>query len=199
MNVLADDPLTLAYHELRSPLGLLVTSAHAIADDAPDPAIRARVAVMARAAERMLRTASQVFEFARAGTLGEPEPYRPAASVREIAADLGGLAVNLELDIAARADAIRLYGHRSAFEAIVQSLINNALEHGDATRPVTIRVADEPGSCTVTVENWLPGARRSRGLGAGLHLCRRLAAHLGAVLETEAGGDRFSARLLLPG
>lgn len=198
MNVLADDPLTLAYHELRSPLGLLVTSARAIADDAPDPVIRARVTVMARAAERLLRTASQVFEFARAGALDEPEPFVPAGSVREVAADLRALAVDIQVVVAPAAETLRLVGHRAAFEAIAQSLINNALEHREPGTPVWLHLSCAGGRLTLEVENLLPELPRVRGLGAGLHLCRRLAAHLDAVLEMEPRNGRHCARLIIP-
>lgn len=198
MNVLADDPLTLAYHELRSPLGLLVMSAHAIADDAPDPVIRARVAVMARAAERLLRTASHVFEFARAGALDEPVPFVPARCVRDVAADLRALAVDIQVTVAPAAETLSLVSHQAAFEAIVQSLVNNAIEHGAPGQPVELRLVCEDGRLTFAVANAISDRPRGRGLGVGLHLCRRLATHLDAILETESRGGCHSARLIVP-
>ncbi|MCC6420005.1 MAG: hypothetical protein IT429_17360, partial [Gemmataceae bacterium] len=52
------DPLTLAYHELRSSLGLVVMQARAVAGETGEPETRRRCEAIAALAEQLVRTSS---------------------------------------------------------------------------------------------------------------------------------------------
>jgi signal transduction histidine kinase len=105
---------------------------------------------------------------------------------------------------------------------IISNLVANALQYGDATKPVTIRALPADGNAVLTVHNYGPAmsaaslktmfdrtvrpsrSRHSAGgtsnLGLGLFIVRELVkAHGGTVrvTSTDAGGTTFSVTLPL--
>ena len=198
MNALEHDPLTLAYHELRSPLGLLATAAQALAEEAQDDDQRRRCEVIVRAATRMLRTTEQVFSVVGASTVEAAEWYAPAAEVRALVTDLAEADARIEIHADSAAEQARVYGVRGLFEVLVQSLVMNAINHSNPGATVTLALSADADHFSLTITNPMATHRRHAGLGVGVYLCGRLAAQIGASLRAEPAGLLYQARVQLP-
>jgi signal transduction histidine kinase len=197
MNSLAHDPFTLAYHELRSPLGLLATAARSMVEDSTEQAIRDRCAVIVRTVERMLRTTEQVFGVARTAGDETPTRFLPSVVLAGLIRDMD-LAASVELHIEPDAGQSAVFGSRGAFEALAQSLLNNAVDHGEPGAPITVELTREDGELTLSVKNRVTAVRRHNGLGVGLYLCRRLADQLGGDLSAGLEGQSYRAYFAVP-
>ena len=93
MNSPATDPLTMAYHELRAPLALVVTAARSAAGEAQEGELRLRCEMIVRAAERMLRTASEMCGLEGPQEPGSEAAFQPAEIVDDIVVTMRGLDV----------------------------------------------------------------------------------------------------------
>lgn len=198
VNTLAYDPLTLAYHELRSPLGLVATAARSVAEDSSDDALRARCEMIVRTVERMLRTTQQVFGAAQAGGTDPPEWFTPADVLSLLVSDLRGFGPEIDLSMDAPARWVRRYGVRGVFEALVQSLLSNALDHREAGARITVRASVTGRTFTLVISNPIAARPRHTGLGVGLYICDRLAGQLGGRLTASTEGAEFRACLFMP-
>lgn len=193
----AIDPVALAYHELRSPLGLVATAARAAADDCTDEATRARCEMIVRAAERMLRTAGQVFQLNRA-VAADPVRYFPAEVVRELVRDMRGLDVHVRLRIEGDALACATEGTLEQFEALIHTLVANALDHGEPGHDIRVRVRHRGNVLVVVVTNRVTARRRHNGAGMGAYIAHELAGRLGASLASSTRGETFRVEVILP-
>lgn len=194
------DPMALVYHELRAPLGLVATAARSVAEDLPDEELRSRCEMIVRAAERMLRTAEAVTR----ATAGVPDAAHEGAGsfvphdvVRDLVETLRGLDVPVELSLDSSAPVV-VPGSQDRFEALIHSLVNNAIDHG--CRDSAVRVAVEGGvrSVTVEVRNEMSEDDTHRGGGIGMIIATALARGLDANLTTETAGADYVARVTLP-
>jgi signal transduction histidine kinase len=192
MNALTYDPLTLAYHELRSPLGLVATAIRSVAEDSSDDVLRHRCEMIVRTVERMLRTTEQVFGLARTTISAEQESFAPAEVVAQVVSDFNQNGAPIET-YSARAVTARTLGQRGTFEALIQSLLNNALDHSDPGAAIRVEVDAGEDTLSITISNPMATTRRHHGLGVGLYFCRRLAEQLGASLVTESEDGVFRA------
>lgn len=181
VNATEVDPMALAYHELRSPLGLIATAAAAGAADACAAEAHARFEVIRRVAERMLRTAGQV---ARLNCLSSEEStwFAPASVVAAALEDLRALGVPVRVQRGHSAAAARAFGVREQFEALVSSVLNNAVDHAAPGEAIRVAVRPTPHMLEIVVENTVGPQTRHRGAGLGSYIAERLAAHLGATL-----------------
>lgn len=199
MKHVALDPVALVYHELRAPLGLVATAAYSAIEEADNRAVRDRCEAIARSAERMLRTATQVLAAAAAAdTPSVRAPFVPAEVVKGLAADLRALHVPVEARTTPAAEGTAVVGARERFEALIQSLLMNAVDHSDPGAPIAVAVEANDDAVTVTVENPLPTRRRHHGLSLGSYICARLAEALGAQFRAGAQDGRFEATVELP-
>jgi signal transduction histidine kinase len=198
VNLLSADPLTLAYHELRSPLGLIATAARAAAED-PDPEqARHYCKVISRTADMVLRTTEQVLSLAEAARVAPGQLYRPHEVIADVVNTFTELGLALRLEIAPAARELVMDGVPNHLEALVQSLLGNAFDHGEPGEPVCVMV-DSPGEeLIVGVSNPIPQSCRHRGLGVGAYLSRRLAEQMGGVLRVGPEGSHYRALLCLP-
>lgn len=193
------DPVALVYHELRAPLGLVATAAYSALEEADNAAVRDRCEAIARSAERMLRTAAQVLAIAAADQEPpEASDFLPVDVVDAIAADLDAFDVRVELRStpAARCTAVR--GDRGRFEALVQSVLMNAIDHSDPGATIAIAAQANDDTVALTVTNPLPSRTRHRGLTMGSYICGQLAGHLGAQYDAAPDGDVFVVHIELP-
>lgn len=198
MDRISRDPVTLAYHELRSPLGLIATVARSAADECADETTRRRWETVTRAAERSLRTADQVLSLARRDDSdAAPRQYRPAAIIDQLVHDFRGMGVPVELKSTPEADNTLLYGVRERIEALAQSIIANALDHGEPGS-VQVRIAVNDATWSVSIANRVAPTRTHRGLGAGTYVCARMAERMGGQLATSNDGRIYRIRLNLP-
>jgi signal transduction histidine kinase len=192
------DPLALAYHELRAPLGLVATAASAAASECGDEVTRSRCEVILRVAERMLRTSNQVYTAARSGASSAPAWYSPGEIIDSLAADLHDLAVPITFQMTGAAASIRAHGVREQFEALLQSIVNNALDHGEPGAEVTVRLVPLRDRFEVSVENVIAGRIRHHGGGLGSYIAETLARQLGAELTSTRAGRIYTMTLRVP-
>jgi signal transduction histidine kinase len=176
----------------------MATAARSAADDCLDESLKVRVEMIVRAAERMLRTTQRVLSLASAATPVGIGPVAPAPLFVEIAEDAGALGVPVTYRPDGSLSALVLQSDRSIIEAIVQSLLNNAQDHGEPGEPIRLAAVAADGALEVTVANTAAGKRLHSGLGAGTYLCQQLASRIGATLTTEATGCTFTAKLHVP-
>jgi signal transduction histidine kinase len=193
--------VTLAYHELRSPLGLVATAARSLAEDCEDEAIRERCDTIVRAAERMLRVTSQVLAIARRDASevdAETERFSPAEVVEQLAENFQRLDVPVVPRVEPAARLAKTEGVRGRFEALLQSLLTNAFDHAEPGTRINVTVGATADEVTVTVTNRIASRSRHDGIGAGMYLCRLLAEALPATLDAgPVDGEEFRAELRL--
>ena len=199
---LCDDGFVAVYHEMKAPLGLIATLARMAASERePDDPLRRRCDTIARVAERTLRTAEQVLEVARAaGAEGEQDgsDFRPAEVVEQLTEELrdAGRAVELQIEESARF--ATAHGRAAWLEALLQSLLANARDHGDPDAAVQVTLAALPGELLLTVRNRVAAKDAHLGLGIGSYLAQQLAGRLRGRFHGERDGDEYCASLTLP-
>jgi signal transduction histidine kinase len=187
----------MVYHELRSPLGLVATAARSAADDCQDDELRGRCEMIVRAAERMLRTANQVFELNRAAERLDRDWFVPAGVAAGLVADLRGLDVDVRCETAAGAAGAAVFGVREQFEALLHSLVTNALDHSDPGTEVVVRLAEAEGELVVSVTNRVASLKRHKGMGLGTYIARALADRLDARLTVASAEGVYRVELAL--
>lgn len=197
VNAVVTDPVTIAYHELRSPLGLVATAARSVAADCADEELRARCLSIVRAAERMLRTAGRLLEVAETSKGQDVRDFDPAGVLFEVLADYRalGVPVSVEVEEPLRAGVRGVPEH---FEALLCSILGNATDHGADGEPILVSISADDRCFRATIVNSVAAARSHMGIGLGSYIGERLANHLSASLRVERSGDRFIAELALP-
>ncbi|MFF0144772.1 sensor histidine kinase [Amycolatopsis sulphurea] len=204
-------------HELRTPLAAMNAVTDVLDEDAEqlpeDTAVAARlVAAETRRLTRLVQDLVEISRFDAGRAELRTEEADVALAVRASMAARGwadgdGIETELPEDITATFDPRRL-------DLVVANLVGNALRHG--APPVTIRLAADEGTVTLTVLDHGPGipeavlphvfdrftkadtARaRSEGSGLGLAIARENARLHGGELEAANTGDgaRFTLRL----
>jgi signal transduction histidine kinase len=218
-----DDFLSVAGHELRTPLSTLLLQTQVMVDarDELPPRVQERLAPVHRSLHRLIRLAEDVLDVSRmrAGRLGiEPEPLELVAFVRDVAArtveawhrSKYELRFEASGPIEGRWDPVRL-------EQIVVNLITNACKYGQGN-PIHMLVHTCSDGAEIVVRDHGIGVapsdqariferfersveeRRYSGLGLGLWIARELARlHGGTIsVRSEMGqGAEFSVRLPL--
>lgn len=191
------DPATLAYHELRAPLGLLLTAAQSAADECEDADIRSRCEVIVRTADRMLRVAQEMLRLGAPAVAGE-EVFLPARIAEQVVRDLSALGVEIAFETDARCVNARASGCGATFEALLNSLISNARDHAPGGSIIGVRLANEGSGLLISVSNETNAADGHRGLGAGRYIGACLASDLGAGVFSRNEGGRYVATIVLP-
>ena len=222
-----DDFLSVAGHELRTPLSTLLLQTQSMVDASDDPTagdttagtLRERLAPVYRSLRRLIRLADDVLDVSRirAGRLRiEPEPLDLVSLVRDVAtrtvegARRSRNELRLEGDdaIEGRWDPVRL-------EQIVVNLVSNACKYG-VDRPIDVRVARCPGGATIVVRDHGIGiaaadqariferferveTRAFAGLGLGLWIVRELVQlHGGRISVRSDLGEGAEFSVILP-
>ncbi len=208
-------------HDLRSPLGAILMSAHnAASHDLPEPAIRA-IAAIQRSAKVMQSLIRDLLDFAGA-RLGREMPMHPEesnlveachAALAELMAAHPGRTFEFEHD----GDLGGFFDPPRIGQAL-SNLLNNAVNHGNRGQPVKVRARVEAEELIVDVINQgeaippdalkavmndpiarvhLPGGEGSSGLGLGLYIAQQVAkAHGGSITAASAKGEtRFSLHI----
>jgi len=205
--------------ELRAPLQAIQQGTRSMQQLAglPEPQ-RALVGQVAQAARRMERMLHELMDFTRARLAGglalRPEPAALDAvlahvvEARRQAHPRRTLLVETAGDLRGRWDTARL-------AQLVDHLLGNVLQQGEAESPVTLRLAGAVGGITLCVHSHglkvaaeehavlFEPFRKERasdpeGLGLGLYLARQIAIAHGGKLAAESctqGGVRFVAWL----
>jgi signal transduction histidine kinase len=208
-------------HDLRGPLSAIVMSSILSEKRAIDETQRRAATRTLESAKRMSRMISDMLDLARARLAGgipvdrktidlaavidkTIDQYRSAAPAREIDVRRDG-SLNGEWD----ADRI---------EQMVANLVDNALQHGDAARPVTcVLDGSTQSEVVLSISNGgvippelLPHVfdpfrsrnayrSRSEGLGLGLYIAEQIVRAHGGAIEVESGPDDMTTfRIALP-
>lgn len=208
-------------HDLRSPLAAVLANAEIVKRVAPAGQIANAANRIVSSGERMSRMISQILELARV----RAQSFKLAHSQGDLYSLC--LAVNEELDL----DSV---GSRLAIERrgdtvaridpdlitqMMTNLVSNALQHGDTTQPVSVRIdGSAPDKVVIEICNRgkvapdtlpamsqslcgvaVPGASENGGLGLGLHIVGHIAGlHGGSVTADSATPDEVTFRVVLP-
>ena len=213
--------LAILGHDLRTPLGSIITSTRFMLDTGelaePHLSLVTRVESSAR---RMNRLVTDLLEFTRS-RFGDAIPVELADMdldkvVRDVAAEVSASYPSSHVDVETVGD---LKG-RWDCDRITQALINlvsNAVQHGAPGKPIQIRGTGTATGVLVTIHNEGPpipepalkqlfdplkeagnGGDRRRHFGLGLYIVQKIVqAHGGSidVASTEESGTTFTLRL----
>jgi signal transduction histidine kinase len=208
-------------HDLRTPLGAIITSARFLLDlDELSPTTRALIATIASSGSRMNLMVNELLDFTR-GRLGVSMPITRTrvdlariirTSVEEIAAAHPGVEVSVDIsgDLSGEWDSVRM-------SQVLSNLMGNAITHGSPGTRVTVRARGEADRVVFSVHNQatpIPAgqlqqifdpfssgslaARDSNHLGLGLYIVQEIVVGHGGTIEAESNeleGTTFTVRL----
>jgi PAS domain S-box-containing protein len=215
---LRDRMMGVLGHDLRNPLNATkVTAATLLRGDLPE-AVREKIAVIGRAADRMSEIIETLLDLARVrGQGGFPVTRVPTdlgEITRGVASELAAAFPNRALQVDARGDLEGRWDPARVGQAI-SNLLANALEHGDPGRPVGLSVDGWGGAVVVKVKNDGPpipsdlqpllfepfsrGSTSRHGLGLGLFIVKEIAAAHGGSIDVESSAETGTVfTLVLP-
>jgi signal transduction histidine kinase len=207
-------------HDLRNPLAAVAMTGEVLLRRLTDPELVALASRIKTNARRMSALIDDVLDFARArlgGGIGirmnEVHHLETAltAVVRELQDAQPGRTITTDLQVPGR-----IICDIDRIQQLASNLLSNALTHGSADRPVTIKAIVESDELVLSVWNdgepipqnnigkiFAPFWRRStaanrHGLGLGLHICSQIVhAHKGTIGVTSSRerGTEFTVRL----
>ena len=191
-------------HHLRNDLTVVLGYAETLADrlDGEDRHMAELIASNARSLSDLGENAREVEAFLEA----EETTFDAAELTRSVLADLAEQNPEAAVETAI-ADSVRLYGVDRAFEAVVENLVENAIEHG--AEPVTVSLTPTENGARFVVQDAGPGIPEhelavlrsggetdlEHGSGLGLWAVYWGATLLGATIDIETpeeGGARVT-------
>ena len=208
--------LAILGHDLRSPLGAVLTSAQFMlqTQDLPEPSLTLTSRI-ASSSTRMVHMVGALLDFTRSRLGGgipiEPAPMSMMAVARSVAEEIGAAHPDRSVRVLGQGEQTGEWDC-ARITQVLTNLVGNALEHGSARARVTIRVGGTDDEVTVAVHNRGPaipaeqvagifqamkvgspeGSRATVGpsgnLGLGLYIADRIvSAHAGTIrVESSA-------------
>jgi two-component system, OmpR family, sensor kinase len=182
-------------HELRTPVAAALAQAQRLGAELPEGAARARTVEIEAALKRLARLSEKLLQLARAegaGLTGEtPQDLVPA--LRLVLQDfVAEGAVEVALPTAGRFVSTL---DMDAFAILARNLIENALKHGDASRPVRVALSDagrfsvvspgpvlEPELLAAMTRRFVRGATTADGVGLGLSIVKAIMRGVGGEI-----------------
>jgi two-component system sensor histidine kinase/response regulator len=206
-------------HDLRSPLGAIMTSAQIVKRLSSDESIGVAASRILSSGQRMTRMIEDLLDTTRA-RLGSGLPVTLesadlAALVTRAVEEHREVHAGRQITVTSAGDSLGQWdGVRIA--QLLSNLIGNALEHGSAGSPVVIDLDGRQGGCvTLAVTNdgsirpemaphifdpfrsgREPGDRQ--GLGLGLYIAQEIARAHGGQITLESADARTTFRIVLP-
>jgi len=208
-------------HDLRNPLGAIVTGAELLRGQLTDERQLKSVRWITEAGRRMTSLIDQLLDLTR-GRLGEGVGFvreRAEVDVRGLVLrtidELRGTAADRQITLDGTAGCV-VAGDAERLLQLFSNLLGNALAHGTPQTPIAVAISGDDGEIAIEIRNHgaiPPGmlaslfepfrgshqrSRRSSGLGLGLYIAREIArAHGGdiGVASSEAEGTAFCVRL----
>ncbi|HET7752277.1 MAG TPA: ATP-binding protein [Anaeromyxobacteraceae bacterium] len=205
---LAEMLMAILGHDLRNPLGAIVTAAHLARVRSGDPQIHGYADRIQRSAARMSRLINQLLDVTRLrlgrGMRVDASPTDLGAIVEHVVAEVTTAHPERHVLTEVDGDALGSWD-RDRLAQVVANLISNAFEHGAPASPVRITVdGSTSGGVALHVSNQGPPISPdrlprlfepfeqgdgSRGFGLGLYIAREIArAHHGDISVTSESG-----------
>jgi two-component system CheB/CheR fusion protein len=213
--------LAIVSHDIRNPLGAIDTSAQLLAMRAGhDDKMRTIAERIARSTARIANIVTDLLDLTRerhAGGIPVVAAQTDLVTVcREVAEEIGTVASDRKISVENEGNPTGLWDGQRLTQAL-SNLVGNAVKHGEAGKPIDIRVRTDNGSAIVEVHNegaipsevlptlFQPFAARGAqkrnrdGLGLGLFIAQSIArAHRGD-LHVDSSPERGTTfRLVLP-
>jgi PAS domain S-box-containing protein len=205
-------------HDLRSPLNAAkLAAATLLLGDLPD-AVREKVTVIDRAADRMSEMIETLLDLARVRGQGGLPVTRVTTDLGEIArgvaSEFAAAFPDRTLEVDARGELEGRWDPARVGEAI-SNLLANALEHGDPHKPVSLSLVGSAEAVVVKVRNEGPaipselrpvlfeafsrGSTSPQGLGLGLFIVKEIATAHGGSIDVESSAETGTVfTLVLP-
>ena len=212
-----DDFISIAAHDLRSPLTGILLESHVLAKNSalPDP-LRQGVERIQRNGQRLLELIEELLDVARmrSGNLQlETAPHDLVSLVRAVVDRAAAQLEDAGCELRIQADCpLRVNADASRLQEVLSNLLQNALRHG-AGKPIEMRVEALANRAWVHVRDHgpgieleqqlglfeqfsrVPGGSKGPGLRLGLWICRTIIeAHGGSIgvsSEPGEGADFF--------
>jgi signal transduction histidine kinase len=215
-----DDFLSVAGHELRTPLGTLLLQVQMLVEDPPSGPDPERYAPVIRTLGRLIKLADEVMDISRlrAGRMRlEPEVMDLSTLVRDVVGRQPAARRRRAPEIRLRADEpIEGYWDSMRLEQVVTNLVSNACKYG-GEQPVDVEVGRHPEGVQIVVRDRGMGIHRAdqariferferavstqsyAGLGLGLWIAREVVeAHGGHITVLSEAGQGAEFRVVLP-
>ena len=200
-------------HDLRTPLSAIVSGAQLLNKSSTDEAVRRVSARMLSSSLRMTRMIEDLLDLTRARLAGGIPIARAetdlGAVIARVAQEHQAAYPDRKMAVESRGE---LIGNWDAdrLGQVASNLIGNALQYGDATEPVTVRIdGTDPDEVTFSVSNagaipseLLPklfdpfrGSDRSGrqdGLGLGLYIAQQIACSHDGRIDLEIRDGRYT-------
>jgi signal transduction histidine kinase/CheY-like chemotaxis protein len=213
--------LAAASHDLRQPLHAMTLFVSAMEDRARYPETIEMVGNVQRctlALESLLQTLLDISKIDAGVIAPQPEHFRLAQLIARLVAEFAPQAKAAGLKLDADCPDLAVHSDPALVERILRNLISNAIRYTPAGR-IDVRVGSEGGAVVVEVidtgigipthqqeqvfEEFVqignPERNRSKGLGLGLAIVRRLARLLNVPITLDSEPGRGSAfKLALP-
>lgn len=222
VNETRDRFLAILGHDLRTPLGAIITSAEFMREVAPLPEPHLSLATrIAQSARRMNRMVTDLLEFTRT-RFGDSIPITASdmdlgVAIRDAVSETRASNRSLDFQVSVVGDLRGRWDCERVTQALV-NLLTNAAQHGDATRPITLRATRTDAEVIIQVHNDgtpIPASdvpdlfepmKKSAGdgagdrghLGLGLYIVDQVAKAHGGRVDVEssaAQGTTFTMRL----
>ena len=213
--------LAILGHDLRTPIGAVVTSTRFILDTGAlaEPSLTL-VRRMEKTARRMNRLVTDLLEFTRTRFGGSipisVAPMDAARMAEEIAAEVCSSYEGTVVNVKAHGETTGTWDCERLTQAVM-NLVNNAVHHGASGRPIDIVVTGAGDDVLIAVRNEgrpippqqiegiftamkgldLPTSKDRRHLGLGLYIVDKIVHAHGGSIDVQSGesGTMFTVRV----